>query len=963
MSNNLNLALRLAYDGKAVTTGAQRNVRDLNTIPGAIRNQVAANQRLSVSQQQLMRQQGSMTQSLGLLERSYSSVGAAITAAVSIGTATAFIRDTGAAQLLDQRLKGLTSTTQEYNDVQEYLFATADRLNTKYDTLANSYSKILTLQQAGVVTQTESKAILEGMANAAAKTGASNVQLEQSMFGMAQGMTAGVLRAEELNQVTEPLPGLLQKLDKASGLAAGGFRKLVVDGQVTSQMFKSTLVKALGSYAGAAEATEGKINASFAEMSTEYQRLIREYETPVNFAVVSVVDTITAAGVEFRENEELVNNLSTAATALALVIGGKVVTSLGQSTVAMGANVLAKNKALASDVALSAQAKRNALQEQGYAVQQQAAAKRQLAMASNTQLRTIAIKNLAIANGRLAASEQAAAIATNQHAAAAVRANSAVRLLRGSMALLGGPTGVLLLAAYGVYEFATRADEATEATKRLNEETQKLNPFANYTKERATNALGLATGQLKLAKQMSAEAKQRFDNKFLKGTAGDVKTANVEVERLQNRITALRQVLNDSDEKKTVETTASPTAPALLPQNIQQLELSLLGEEARLQASLESKRQMVIRASESDVANKSKYDAILTQLDEKHKSDVLDLNEKRENEKLRIQNTAEEARKNALTAAFENKLSIIKGHSGREAQEAYNSELKLEQARQQARVDGARRESLGLEANDEIGEVKLNADNQIAQQRRQQELLNVQGFRTQEEADIAAHEERVLQIKNKYAGALQSNIVAFANFEKKTQLEKTNAVVSLGAAAFKTMAGQSKTAFKAYKAMAIAQAVINTYQSATAAYSSLAPIPIVGPALGVAAAAAAVVQGLSQVRQIKAQQPAGIAHGGLDYVPNETTYVLQRGERVLSPKQNVEISEAARRVNSGVAGGNNGGSLSFNITNQITVNGDATSDNALQVGNDIGRQIERYVVQNINNNGSIIRATRSAIAA
>jgi hypothetical protein len=59
---------------------------------------------------------------------------------------------------------------------------------------------------------------------------------------------------------------------------------------------------------------------------------------------------------------------------------------------------------------------------------------------------------------------------------------------------------------------------------------------------------------------------------------------------------------------------------------------------------------------------------------------------------------------------------------------------------------------------------------------------------------------------------------------------------------------------------------------------------------------------------IQQQQPAGIAHGGLDYVPSESTYVLQRGERVLSPRQNIEITEKVRRIDersqSQGAGGN-----------------------------------------------------------
>jgi tape measure domain-containing protein len=63
------------------------------------------------------------------------------------------------------------------------------------------------------------------------------------------------------------------------------------------------------------------------------------------------------------------------------------------------------------------------------------------------------------------------------------------------------------------------------------------------------------------------------------------------------------------------------------------------------------------------------------------------------------------------------------------------------------------------------------------------------------------------------------------------------------------------------KAASIAQAIINTYQSATAAYSALAAVPVVGPELGAAAAAAAIVAGLANVAQIKSQ-PTGFAAGG-----------------------------------------------------------------------------------------------------
>ena len=63
------------------------------------------------------------------------------------------------------------------------------------------------------------------------------------------------------------------------------------------------------------------------------------------------------------------------------------------------------------------------------------------------------------------------------------------------------------------------------------------------------------------------------------------------------------------------------------------------------------------------------------------------------------------------------------------------------------------------------------------------------------------------------------------------------------------------------KAAAIANAIINTYQAATGAYAAMASIPFVGPALGTAAAGAAIVAGMANVAAIRAQS-VGFAQGG-----------------------------------------------------------------------------------------------------
>lgn len=115
-----------------------------------------------------------------------------------------------------------------------------------------------------------------------------------------------------------------------------------------------------------------------------------------------------------------------------------------------------------------------------------------------------------------------------------------------------------------------------------------------------------------------------------------------------------------------------------------------------------------------------------------------------------------------------------------------------------------------------------------------------------------------------------------------------------------------KKGFSAFKAFASAQALVNTYSSAVGAYNAMASIPFVGPALAVAAAAAAIAAGLANVAQINSTQPPGQAHAGATYIPQESTYFLQQGERVLAPKQNEDLTSflSGQTASSAPAGGN-----------------------------------------------------------
>lgn len=90
----------------------------------------------------------------------------------------------------------------------------------------------------------------------------------------------------------------------------------------------------------------------------------------------------------------------------------------------------------------------------------------------------------------------------------------------------------------------------------------------------------------------------------------------------------------------------------------------------------------------------------------------------------------------------------------------------------------------------------------------------------------------------------------YANAEQQIEAELQNAKLDLASGFADNLAQIFGEQTAIGKAAAIAQTLIQTYQSATAAFSSLASIPVVGPILGAAAAAAAIAAGLANVKKI-----------------------------------------------------------------------------------------------------------------
>ena len=118
---------------------------------------------------------------------------------------------------------------------------------------------------------------------------------------------------------------------------------------------------------------------------------------------------------------------------------------------------------------------------------------------------------------------------------------------------------------------------------------------------------------------------------------------------------------------------------------------------------------------------------------------------------------------------------------------------------------------------------------------------------------------------------------------------------SLATSLYNMQGKQGGAAFEAMKAFRIGETLMNTYSAAVGAYNALASIPYVGPALGAAAAAAAIAFGMAQVSAISSMKPGGGPAsasvgglgGGAPSIPSAPAPATQ--ETISSPTVNVHI--------------------------------------------------------------------------
>ncbi|RZQ00677.1 tape measure protein [Vibrio vulnificus] len=804
----------------------------------------------------------------------------------------------GQYQDMRTQITALVGGQEQWLQTEQYLNQVAQEHNKTILDMAQSYARLSVLQEAGLVTQRETMMLFEGMSNAQSQLGATTGQLDQAMYGLSQALASPIVRAEELNQVVEPLPGLLNKLDKAAGLNAGGFRQMMMDGKVTSEFFKTTLIKALADYEGAAARTAQNVNAQQAAFSRSYQQMVLAFEKPISTvfsnsisASVSVLDT-------FATNADLITDL----------VGVALFAAMGRGAAAVGTLTAAKLQAVAAT-------RQEIMAEQQKNVVELASIQseiRHLEVMRATNAQRFAATG---AVNALAAAEAREKVVKDALAASQARLNVTMRAGTVLMGALGGPLGIAMIAAGALSYFALSTSEAADSTDKMKDEVSKLVDEYKSLNEAGKNVLfaklgaEATTARTELIKTQARIRDLKEELSYAPPQDRELKESELlylekQAQKLEEAVVksnaAYQELLKTTTDGKWQEPAGDSTTPT------EEQEKALKAGERMLENLA---KQAALYGNTSEVARvryeieKGSLQGINDQLKEQLLLQAKIIDQKRaEAEKVKAEKKTDKiddffASSDELNNEFLMRLAIQADYENKaKIQEQYAYAERQEQL--QAQFNAAYEQARG---NQELMHALESEYFQNRQILRQAHEMNLTEITRQEE-----EKRRAMMLQN-VGFALSSGAQMFDGF----------------AALAKTYKGEQsntyRTLYSISKGFAVAQAGLNLWMAISNASA-------VQPWYAAAAAiASATAQGAGILASLKSSSYQGQAHDGIDRVPaaNEGTWLLKANEMVLNPAQAdnfrwmvgvmQQMKASASAMSASNTGSNFGGGVVVNI--------------------------------------------------
>ena len=140
------------------------------------------------------------------------------------------------------RLNMMNDGLQTTEELQNMIFAAAQRSRGSYQQTADSVAKIGIMAKDAFSSNAELVAFAEQLNKQFTIAGTSQEGISAAMLQLTQAMGSGVLRGEELNSVFEQAPTIIQAIADYMDVPIGQIRALAQEGQLSADIVKAALL-------------------------------------------------------------------------------------------------------------------------------------------------------------------------------------------------------------------------------------------------------------------------------------------------------------------------------------------------------------------------------------------------------------------------------------------------------------------------------------------------------------------------------------------------------------------------------------------------------------------------------------------------------------------------------------------------------------------------------------------------
>lgn len=400
------------------------------------------------------------------LSSGLSKLAAAVAAVVAAGALRDMANLVQSYQEMSERVQMATSSQAEFEMVQKRLLATA---NATYRSLGEAQELYIrtadSLRSLGYTTE-QALDVTDSMSLAFVKNATSADRASAAISALSKSVNTGKVAADQWETITSAIPSVINDIADASGKTSAEIRALGAAGKLTATQLTEGLRKSLDANAEAAANMSNNLRDAGVRAETALTAVLVSLENQtgglqaLTDGIISAADAMLEFGQDAEKMGAFLDAASTAAAAFAAVIAGRVIQATGAFVLAQAQAIQGTMARIAADQAAATGAIRRTAIEKTAAMAALEVARAEFQAAQGTNAHAFAAQALIAAQTRAAAAAGAyAAAQTAANRVATVGATVMTGLSR-AMMFLGGPVGVVLLAATALYTFAGGAREA-----------------------------------------------------------------------------------------------------------------------------------------------------------------------------------------------------------------------------------------------------------------------------------------------------------------------------------------------------------------------------------------------------------------------------------------------------------------------------------------------------------------------